>query len=73
MNQPTEPEFLDDGGLKKPDRSSAVAFVTNSVFFIDAPGIPFVLESVQRCSARLSRWADNAGTLAWLCPCFKIP
>jgi len=25
MNQPTEPEFLDDVGLKKPDRSAAQA------------------------------------------------
>ena len=24
MNQPTEPEFLDDGGLKKPDRSTSL-------------------------------------------------
>lgn len=27
MNQPTEPEFLDDGGLKKPDRSLPRALI----------------------------------------------
>jgi len=35
MNQPTEPEFLDDVGLKKPDRSILVAKYHKKYNYID--------------------------------------
>jgi hypothetical protein len=35
MNQPTEPEFLDDVGLKKPDRSASIMHCIYKAYEVD--------------------------------------